>query len=79
MTQDDFLRGLRWWSQPWKGEWRMACGHDPLLPGRKPLRVFYTVDPELFGTIRNKELWLADRVAFMQEVMLAKAGFLVDG
>lgn len=77
MTQDDFLKTLRWSSGPAPRAQDRVLQVEGLADDR-PVKYAYPVDGDLLSTIRNKELWLADRIAFMQEVMLAKAGFPAD-
>ena len=78
MTQDDFLKTLRWSSSPAPRAQDRVLWADGLVDGR-PVGMSYSIDGDLLSTIRYKEVWLADRIAFMQEVMLAKAGFPADG
>lgn len=77
MTQDDFLKTLRWSSGPAPRAQDRRLRVTGLLHGHT-LDFNYEIDGDLLSDIRYKEMWLADRVAFMQEVMLATAGFPAD-
>lgn len=77
MTRDEFLRTLRWSVIPptafTDGKVRVVGQFN----GRE-ITSAYEVDAELLSTVRHKEIWIADRLAFVQEVALAKAGFGSD-
>lgn len=69
-ARDEFLKGLRWFSREGiEGGRILAVFH----PGRR-LDFNYRVSLEDQTTLRNLEVWLADRVAYMQERMLHLAG-----
>ena len=69
-ARDEFLKGLRWFSREGiEGDRILTVFH----PSRR-LGFNYRVTLEDQTTLRNLEVWLADRVAYMQEQMLHLAG-----
>lgn len=71
-ARDEFLKTLRWFSRDGIEGDRILTVEGSAL-GR-PLDFNYRVSLEDQTTLRNLEVWLADRVAYMQEQMLHLAG-----
>lgn len=76
-ARDEFLKALRWESREGALGDRILCVSGQAPSTIQPLAFHYRVTLEDQTTLRNLEVWLADRVAYMQERMLHLAG--LDG
>ena len=71
-ARDEFLKTLRWSSAEGIDGDRILIVTGETFA--RPLDFHYRVTLEDQTTLRNLEVWLADRVAYMQERMLHLAG-----
>lgn len=78
MTRDEFLKTLRWSSRDSltvPGRVLMVTSEFPA--GCKVQRNFLVTEEDQ-TTLRHLDIWLADRLLFMQELALVDAGFTDD-
>lgn len=69
-ARDEFLKGLRWFSRDGiEGDRILTVEHVGL---RRDFNYRVTLEDQT--TLRNLEVWLADRADYMQERMLHLAG-----
>lgn len=78
MTRDEFLKTLFWTSRdgPLPGS-RVLIVTSEYPSGNKVQRNFLVTEEDQ-TTLRHLDIWLADRLLFMQELALVDAGFTDD-